>query len=328
MKNFDPNFHKSRVFANKLNYIDLKTLNQKDKEDLLVKECIYIKVDYWHSQKTLEKYKKENKLFEAFHEVNPKLYEEIINDFNNKVYYHHGIDIFSFTHKLKLKLKIALHKEHKIEIIEKTYKKIHKKINKIPTYFWYCLEKKDLEEYGFNNFNDYISSEINEDFINDYITDEFVNYYDSKIFNEIIQINNLEKQLKFCKNELLKLGKNILDDDSNSLNNEPSKYPKVFPNKHKEMFFFNFLKTYNAIDEDNQPTRRFQTHCDAYYDTVIKLELKKNPALLVRGLTKIEFIEMLNTEFNKNIKKLSMGTKYTDKAEYFINNLMGIKRTN
>lgn len=322
MKEFNADFHRKRVFANKLNGINLKELNQKEREELFIKEKIYIKSNRNPPEKYLKKCIENNTLFKAICDVNPKLYEEIILDFHNQHDYV-CTDIFAYTKRLNNKLDCALHKDHKRKIVEKAYKKVLRKINKLETYFWYRLDNEELIEYGYENFDTYIYHEITDEFLYKYITSEFASYYHHRVFKDLLDIVELEYKLKYCKEELIKLENGL----SGKKEKELSKYPNIFPNREYELFFYKFLKTYNCIDENNKPiSGRFQTHCDAYFETIKKSEHKKGSSLLIRGRIKNKFIKMLNIEFKQKIEKLSDGSKRTDVAESFIENLFENKK--
>lgn len=315
-KEFDYNFHENRVFANKLNGINLQELEQTEREKLLIKEKIYIRSDRKPLDFILKKYEKEGKLLTALYDVNPDLKKEIVKDFYNGT--SQRSDIFAYCKRLENNLENALHKQHKVEIVEKQYKKILKKLNKLEQYYWTILSDKELEEYGCSNFDEYIFSEISTDFLYEYITNEFASYSHNKLFRELIIIKELEDKLKFCKTTLI----NIENDLETKGKREPSKYPDIFPNKKCETFFFNFLKTYRCLDENNKPVAGiFQTHCDAYYEEIKISEHKKGEKLLIRGRVKNKFIDMLNLEFKQTITKLSKGDNKRDVTENYIKNL-------
>ena len=205
-------------------------------------------------------------------------------------------------------------------------------INSKWTFQFYCGKKNSQ----YKKWEDYI---IREDDFSSSLFKIFCGFITLPLSYEMMRewkkIAVAKLELTLCEKEIEKLSTpNNHQENNTSTNNKKSKtsileynkaskYPLVFVSLEKELFFKEYLKTFNCIDKDNLPvTGLFKPFCDAFYKAVRELDDNNinTPKIIQRGRNKKKFIEMINKEylFDKPVTKLSSGLNYTNIATDFI----------
>jgi hypothetical protein len=145
----------------------------------------------------------------------------------------------------------------------------------------------------------------------------------SDLIEEWIETDLASNIVLYCEKKITEIKNKSNKTDSDNINNyNPSNYPLVFVDLDKELFFKKYLKNFDCIDNNGKPIKgNFQPYCDAFYKAVQDLEDDNyitTPKIIQRGRNKNKFIDMVNTEYNQTILKLSNGNKHRDIAIDFI----------
>jgi len=191
------NKQQQKSFANIISKEEFEKFNKKEKEKFYIDNEIIIKTKYEHSKKQLSVWEKKDKLIELTYEINPKVLDEIINQYIDGSPSHWENDHLIET--IKIKLKNTLNNQQKEKIIQKEYHKYFKKLHKLELTYWYFLTEEGYIGYGTKNFLEHIKSKIQDNIIEELITSNLINFWNYSLFFEWSEIEKLKGVLHFLK---------------------------------------------------------------------------------------------------------------------------------
>jgi hypothetical protein len=206
--------YEKRRFANKYDGIDLNNIEKEERERLFINDGILIKNH-----------------FNNF-DINPELYEEIINSF---LFLHKEKNLndrcFVEIKHIKAKLSTCLDRKHQVKILEKKYKTLFKSLNKIGGFLLFSLSPEECYEYGILDFYEQIESQLRD-------------------FRDILETIHL---MEFCMEEL----KNINEDDTqNSNNNKEEKIASQTLTLNQQLLLLDKIRTFDTYFWDNLHTTK------------------------------------------------------------------------
>ena len=232
--------YEKRRFANKYDGIDLNNIEKEERERLFINDGILIKNH-----------------FNNF-DINPELYEEIINSF---LFLHKEKNLndrcFVEIKHIKAKLSTCLDRKHQVKILEKKYKTLFKSLNKIGGFLLFSLSPEECYEYGILDFYEQIESQLSE--LNDkdlfkYLSHSSLFFFnDIEVFRDFRDILETIHLMEFCMEEL----KNINEDDTqNSNNNKEEKIASQTLTLNQQLLLLDKIRTFDTYFWDNLHTTK------------------------------------------------------------------------
>lgn len=322
MKN---DFYEKRVFANKLQGIDLIQLDKEERNNLLIKKNILVqrKVDLSHDY--FKNAKKNNTFIEKAFEINPLIYKEIISDF---LYTHSELDLFYEMKMIDLKTEGIDRSKEKIKSLKKIIKKKNKELQKVNLYFWSKLTPKEYVDYGERDFHDHITLELKKENIYSYLTNEFVSYYQIHPFDEWIKILDLEELIKFCNKKInIILKSKVTPSKEEKKTNIKPYYSEIWKEEKYETMFRDYLKYENVIDSNNNPKTGFKDSAGV----LLRIKPRILAEITKKRVTRKLFATYLNKKYNANIEiksgfKIGNSDYLTEDCEGYIENFLSPKK--
>jgi len=305
------NEQQQKSFANIISKKDFDKFSKKEKEKFYIKNEILVKIKHKHSNEQLSIWKSKGRLIELTYEENPKLLDEIINQYLDAslTYWENDYIIDS----IKIKVENALNKKEKEKIIKKEHRKYFKKLHKLGLSHWYFLTEEGYVGYGTKNFIGHVKSEIQDNIIEELLTSNSINFYNHSLFTEWAEIEILNGVLDFLKDYT---EKNI-NNDPTTTNNKPTTkekkakdkyYSPVFLGKDEENVFFKILEILNAFNQNKNPKKRyFNPLCDAIFNSYKEYQKE----IFKHNLKKSEYIHYLKSKYPNEFKSDRLSDGYT-----------------
>jgi len=307
-------------FSNLISKEDYNNFSDKEKENFLIKNKIYIKLDLNFSEKELKnKIELFGSKFRDLHYINEDVYEEIIEAYLLEKSIHWEID--DIIEQINLELENSLDIKNQKKYLKKSFKKVSKKINKIDlkTNYYSSKKRESNQQLGGVDFKFIVKQYISEDLVLNYLFISNTFYNDEDVFKQWTKLAKYDKILAFIKKKLNRLSntsklestKTIIETDYNF---------KIFKSLKGETVFFEILRAFKAIDlNENAIDIIFKPVCFSIRESEYsKLIFKK-------GLAKSSYLKYLKEKFNSDIdvtkSKYSTSNKYNSDVDNLLSKL-------
>ena len=267
----------------------------------------------------IKKIEAEIPLIQNSYKFNPKLIEEI---FNNFYYYDSDVIPEERIAEIHTEINLCFDKKQKKSVLKKQHSKYIKTLKKNrlcerlleidPT-----LNIDNLEFLEIIRFNIGFDDEI----IEDYLVNGQNMTHNFDIFNDFIDLKYNLEILKFINFELMTLRKATLTEQQErnaSKNNLKSNYHSaVFQSAQTEEIFHKILEIENVIDIENKPKHRFQTVAYNSFKIITRLrdEIFSTDTLKT-------FVEFLEKKYSFEVKNKNKFGNINDKLSQKIANFV------
>ena len=305
-------------FYNLISKEEYNNFSQTEKEDWLVKNKIYTKLDIDFSEDELkERIKAFGSKFKSCHSMNMEVHYEIIRLYLIDNFIHW--DNMEMINEVNLKTSNAINDKDRKLILEKFHKKYLNALSKIEFSEQYFIAKnKNLDPFDFY-FKDKVIYSITESFVMRYIFDSKTFYDDEDVFKQWSKVAKLDKTLDFIKGEINKLSNDSKSKNTTAIIKTDFNF-KIFKDTKGETVFFELLNAFKAIDPNAKAIDIiFKPVCYSIRESEYsKLIFKK-------GLNLSDYLKYLKDDFNSNVNikksKYSTSNKYNSDVDNLLSKI-------